>query len=304
IDASLNRGISIGSGTRITNSMEVKESFVETALFKTTIGVHSIEEFIDGVYLYRKGEMEFGNEEEINNIGTNLAFYYLREAQYFLRDLWGIKDNSTYVRDGFLVFYHQEIEDGLTYKASVSAIYTNARALRGYTTFSREEISAAAKIYNESKSEKFDGSDKYKIPQFNHFYKKKSPGRMTSAEYFTLSARSNPAIPMKIVLYCTALESLFSTDTSEVGHKVGERVAMLLGTSSEHKNSLYKFFKNAYSQRSAIVHGSTVRKSESELADISQELDGILRELLVEQHEVFLKSPGEIDDFFLNLLLT
>jgi Apea-like HEPN len=306
LDKDYNKGISIGQGTRITNSQEVKNFYVNTRLFRSTIGLHSNDEFQSTVYIHKKGELELNNKEDFDKTGTNLTFYFLREAQNFIRELWGLKDNSIYVRDGFLAFYpNNDFEKGLTFKASLSAIFSDARATREVTEFGSAEIASILQSFTPASIKDFDNSGgNYHLPTSDHFYKKNKPERMLKAEYFTISARSNAAVPMKIVSYCTALEALFSTDTMEVSHKISERVALLLGTSAENKREIYKFVKNAYSQRSAVVHGSTIKKEELELEEISYGLDNILRQLLGGGHEVFTKNNNDIDEFFLDLLFT
>jgi hypothetical protein len=120
--------------------------------------------------------------------------------------------------------------------------------------------------------------------------------------YFVVGARRSSIFPMKIVNYCTALECLFTIGTQEINHKIAERVAVMLGTSSKDKKELYNVVKKAYSIRSKIVHGQYLKGSDDELASISKELDNILRQLIVGNHEVFSKDDKEAEDFFQDLI--
>src|SRR5690606_23225047 len=155
-----------------------------------------------------------------------------------------IKDNGIYVRDGFLITFQNNIEDGTTFKASLTETFKAANGVRGEYKFNRDELEIAKQSFNVFSIEDISNDDMgMKYPNFDHFYKKSDPGRLLKAHYFTLSARSNAATPMKIVLYCTALECLFSTATTELSHRIAERVAALIGTSNEDKKEIFKFIK-------------------------------------------------------------
>lgn len=304
LDRRYNRGIQLSPGIRITNGPEVKSEILETKLMKTTAGVHSIDEFDNKVYYYKSGDLKtIGNEEEIHQKGTMITFYFLREAQSFVRDLWGVKDNGVYIRDGFLIVFDKNIEDGFTFKASLSEVFTDSAVTRERIKFTKEEIEIAKTNFEPFSIEEIYEKDiGLKYPNFEHFYKKNSPERLQKAEYFTMAARGNPAIPMKIVFYCIALECLFSTSTSELSHTIGERVSFMLRTDHQERIDLFKFIKKAYSMRSQIVHGSNLKGNEELLADISKRLNFILKELLQHKHEIFTKGNNDIDDFFINLI--
>lgn len=308
LDRRFNRGIELYPGTRISNGSEVRSEILHTKLLQGTAGVHSINEFYDTVYYFKKGEFpDISTYEEMDDKGTSYTFYFLRESQGFVTDLWGVKDNGIYVRDGFLITYQKEIEEGTTFKASLSEMFSDASAERGEFEFTRKEVEMALQTFEPFTIDDISESDMgMKYPNFDHFYKNKAPERMQKAHYFTLGARNNSALPMKIVLYCTALECLFSTAKTEINHRIAERIATMLGTSAEEKKDLFKFIKKAYDYRSTIIHGSNIRGSEKTIEEnivrISVRLDEILRQLLAGNHEVFTKAEEEIDDFFVDLI--
>ncbi|MFE4571020.1 hypothetical protein [Paenibacillus chitinolyticus] len=304
LDIKLNKGIELAGGTRISNGPEVRIEILDNLLLRSTAGVHSINEFYDTVYYYKKGNFPYINtHDEMDVQGSMFTFYFLREAQGFLTDLWQVKDNGIYIRDGFLIAYDNQIEDGRTFKASLTETFSTSSGTRDLITFSKNEIQKAVQtfepfILEELSEENFGG----KNPSFNHFYKNKGPQRMHKANYFTLAARNNIAPPMKILMYCTALECLFSTAKTEINHRIAERVAFMLGRSVEEKKDLFTFIKKAYDLRSTIVHGSSLKGNEEYIAQISIRLDEILRQFLLGSHDVFTKSDSEIDDFFVDLL--
>jgi len=119
-----NKGKEIFSGARISNGPEVLASILETDLMKGTAGVHSIREYNDKTYFYVDGELkDIHTREQMDKVGNQYTFFFLRQAQKFALQLWEIKDNGIYVRDGFLLAYSNNFEDGCTYKASLSEIF-------------------------------------------------------------------------------------------------------------------------------------------------------------------------------------
>jgi hypothetical protein len=53
----------------------------------------------------------------------------------------------------------------------------------------------------------------------------------------------------------TILEALLSTGTAEIAHQVSERVAVLIGHSSDERLEVYRAIKKLYDLRSRITHG-------------------------------------------------
>jgi len=306
LDTIKNRGTRIFDSARISNGREALSEVFETRLFQDTAGTHSIDEFKDTVYFYIDGEFEdITTQEEMDKKGVEFTFLFLRQAQEFAMELWKIKDNNIYVRDGFLLTYNSEIEEGRTFKASLSEMPTYATGNGGISNFSNEEIMLATNDFVPLSVEDL-GEDSVggKYPSSSHFFKSSGSERIDRATYFTMAARNNSTLPMKIVSYCTALECLFTSGNSGVSHRIAERVAAMLGTSGEEKKDLFKLVKKAYGHRSTIIHGSSLKGNDEGLIDLSLGLDEILRDLIVAEHEIFSKNDGEIEDYFLDLLFT
>lgn len=82
---------------------------------------------------------------------------------------------------------------------------------------------------------------------------------------------SSPA--MKIAQMCSALESLFSTTTTELTHRLSERVSFFVGGTPEEMESNYQFMKKVYSVRSQVTHGAPVSKSlAGEISSLSERM--------------------------------
>ncbi|MEI3614225.1 hypothetical protein [Pseudogracilibacillus sp. SO30301A] len=114
-----------------------------------------------------------------------------------------------YVRDGFLIVYQNQFEDGFTYKASLSEIFTYATGEQKQSIFTDSEISKAIKDFQpptmkDLAEDSFGG----KLPNSNHLFNDYGSNRFVRVSYFLGIARTNYILPMKILSYCTALECL------------------------------------------------------------------------------------------------
>ncbi|WEY92907.1 HEPN domain-containing protein [Bacillus subtilis] len=299
-----NKGIQLDKNVRLSNGTEVLRDTIETDLMRVTCGVHSISEFEDKAYIYIDGE--FDETEQADEIGTKYTFYLLREAQRFTNYLWKIKDNNVYVRDGFLIVYDKNLEDGVTFKASLSEVFSHSTCEQKESLFSDIEIASAKENFNLVSFQNYnDESYGGKSPDSNHLFKSHDYTRFDRALYFILGARRSSILPMKIMYYCNAFECLFTTGKTEISHQISERVASMLGTKDQKKLHIYNQMKAAYSVRSTIVHGQAFKSQEKQsMATLSKDLDDYLRELINAKHEVFYSKDRDMNKFFIGLLLS
>ena len=270
-----------------------------------TIGVHSIDEFQDKSYYLVYGDFDpMWSKEDINKIGTQVTFALLRQIQQVTDELWAIRDNSVYVRDGFLFAYDRVPEDGMTFKASLGAIYTKASTDICDVMFTKEEIlKVASEIEELSLSEVKDGKKDYSIPDQFQYFKGAKIGRKFYAWIYIHFARSNSAIPVKILMYVTAMEALVSTTTIELSHQVSERIALLLGSDKASRLLIYSEIKKAYGYRSKAAHGESLKGTEQEMMAFLTEIDEYLRQLM-KFVEPYCFDDKKINDFFLDKLMS
>jgi len=289
---------------RITNGSGEFEKILQNPETNERIGFHSANEFLadNTTYVYIDGELEnIISFEEMDTIGLGFSFSLLRKIQYLTHYLWTVKDNNIYVRDGFLIVYENNFRDVGTYKASVSEINSTADNLRDViSTFSDEELDRAVSTMeenlfdldseenNDNKRELIES--KYPTPEV--FYESEGSNRYIRAFFFTIAARSQAILSLKIVSYINALECLFSTSRNKISHNVAERAASLVKNTVIERDELYKKIKKAYNVRSRIVHGDPLNNNEDELAEMSKVLDNLLRNILLE-HKNFFKEDTE-----------
>ncbi|MGG1400170.1 hypothetical protein ABE288_20460 [Bacillus salipaludis] len=308
LNTTLTRGKQIGGATRISNGSENFKKFFDNRYFKDYAGSYHYYEFEGSVYLY-----EIGNFDELKAKFDkkykliDYAFYLLRNAQYFVDCLWLVKDNSIYVRDAFLDVYPEgSPEQGDIQFSSVSTINSNTSGHIVETTFSIEELEKAISYFKPA--EGFEGVEEGGKHPFKNPLTKEM-GRLGRATYFINAARSVSQLPLKILNYCTVLECLFTSDSSEVTHKVAERLAYLLGRNAEERKQYYQLARDAYKIRSKAVHGQPIKTNLEEMQRTTKKLDDALRTIFInyyenpEKYEVFkIKKNEDFEDWFNNLI--
>lgn len=300
LDSMKNRGIEIFPGARISNGSQILEETLGTQIMKEVAGFHSINEFKDSTYFYSDGIL--GLEESIDYYNIKYTFYLLRLAQFLTHNLWEVKDNNVYVRDGFLIVYNNNFDDGYSYKASLSAIFTYSNLEKKESLFKDDELRSAISKYELILFSDFN--DQGKWPQSDPLLKAMGSKRLDRALFFIVMARMMSILPIKILSYCTALECLFTIGSSEINHKISERTAILLGDTREKRIKIYTLIKTAYKYRSELIHGQYLKGTDDDLAAISMGLDDVLRQLISNRYNIFLKNDEEMEAIFLDLLFS
>ena len=141
------------------------------------------------------------------------------------------------------------------------------------------------------------------------FMMEKGYARSGRAMRFVEAARHAPDLSFKIAHYCSALETLFTTESTEVAHKLAERVSFFLGRDSSDRIEIFRAVKAAYNVRSKLVHGGVLQgKQIDELPILSERCDLFCRNVLnaifnsKELQEIIDSKQGEIEAYFLDLI--
>ncbi len=292
---------------QVSNNKRLLDELFQNKLSLHTLGIHSIDEIYDApAYYVVDGILsDCTNQNEVNPFGTSVCFAILRQIQGLVNKLWQLCDNSIYVRDGFLYTYMNEPSDGCTFKASVSLINTLSTGERKRIIIPEKELLRYGKEMNilvkNSAKEIIDGQDYESATQFQH-YKKNGLSRKELAEYYVQSARGVGSIPMKVLMYCSAMEALVANTTTELSHRVAERVAIILGDNQEDRCNIYSNVKLGYDTRSKVAHGDLLKKEDAKIRECSMLLDKYLRELF-KMNEPFEQKDSDIDSYYLRKLL-
>jgi len=141
------------------------------------------------------------------------------------------------------------------------------------------------------------------------FMLEKGYTRSGRAMQYVDAARRTASLPFKIAHYCSAFETLFTTDAAELAHKLSERVAFFLGERGHDRLAVYGTIKNAYAIRSKLVHGDTLKaKQIEELSSLSVQCDNYLRVILNcvfttdSLKGVFDLGTDALDEYFARLI--
>jgi len=232
----------------------------------------------------------------------------LAAIQSYLMALWFVRDNCVMCEGGVLVYpkvagrrigWH-----GI--KHSLGQYYWNATVQHAATSWRASELLSAREFAERSRLVFASGSS----PVSAHPSLPKGVNRLLRGLYYLENARTCSDVGVRIGAYVSCLEALFSTDSSELAHKLSERVAMFLSEDATERVTLYQDVKRAYNIRSKVVHGDEIdAKQYAQLFDVSIRCDDLLRRVFGRvisdeaAQKLFLSSKNEIDTFFLSLTL-
>jgi hypothetical protein len=138
----------------------------------------------------------------------------------------------------------------------------------------------------------------------------KGYARSGRAMQFVVAARRAQDLAFKIANYCSALETLFTTESTELAHKLSERVAFFMGERGHNRREVFATIKSAYNVRSKLVHGDTLKQNQIEdLPALSTKCDITLRTILreifrsEELKNIFDAHNDAVEDYFTRLIL-
>lgn len=300
-----NSKIDLTSGY-ISNDRRVLDDLFDNSLSLCTIGLHSIDDIKDApsFYIVDRDLGDDVTQDDVDIFGTSLCFALLRQIQILVGQIWNLRDNSIYVRDGFLFTYIDDISNGYTFKASVSAINTFSNGeIRSIIIPDADLLSIGKDMTIITIEDVVEQKQNFRSATQIQHYKKSGLSRKELAEIYVNKARMEPIIPVKILMYCSAMEALVANSTTELSHRVAERIAILLGDNKEQRCEIYSTVKNGYDTRSKVAHGDLIKKDEEIIKQYSVSLDEYLRQLLRRDHPYNLKSNEKLDEYFLSALM-
>lgn len=153
IESKINNGLKIDN-MNISNTDYFLKNSVLKEPFTSILGKYSIYDFYDTRYgkepiisphFYFEGELtgisEVKELKTLDGFGTNFVTLFLLESQKYLESLWYLRDNSIYIRDGFVKFY----DDGISneeriFKYSLNEIYIDSQSMRETVTYKKYEL--------------------------------------------------------------------------------------------------------------------------------------------------------------------
>jgi len=242
------------------------------------------------------------NEEIIEWLADKLTL--------FQTCLWFVKDNAVSSEDFY--FYNE-----FTYSCTIKNGLLKASMADGSTAvvkFSVDEINRALEYYKlliEKIAIKSPDDYVLKVEEVKgkEFHSKEMSRIHRSINFISL-ARSQRNMHLKIAFYCSALECLFSTDSTEIVHKLSERIARFLGSGTHERLKIYKNIKKAYSVRSAVMHGSAYKHKvcEEKVKTLDNYVRAVFLKILddkdVYEESIFHKDEQDMNLYFEELILS
>jgi hypothetical protein len=273
------------------------------------IGQLNLMSFADRFFAAAKKDL--ATLDELSNEHIRLK----SKTNHFINCLWFAKDNSASI----INLYTYTLNTNYCLQSVIGPGNSSAIGENNPVEFDKEDFDKALNIYNailsvqtkiESDSPKIDFGGRPIITDSKyHKANQNKTNRIDRALSFLFIARNNSFLPLKISLYISVLECLFTKDAGDIVHKISERTAFYIGETPDERIDLYRSVKKAYSVRSKFFHGQQLEKKSSEheaLQDVSLKIDDLLRKvlnkvLLVDSTK-FLSNDEQIEEFYTKLI--
>lgn len=291
IEENLGEGLDVYYGIKITNNLKKVRRYFDH-YFVEALGGLEVEAIMNA------GAVCYATERTLDS-----PFHPKKELIKFLAHiqgiqflLWLIRDNSVTCE---LAFFRYHKGDKVFHDSNlVGSLYSTSAGEKKKTTFSKFELEKAAQLGKSlmhSHPEFVQGDTAFK----------KGSHRLYIFSYHIQSARSTPDLGMKILKYCTALESLFSTSPAELAHQLSERIAFYLRDKPEERRDVFVSMKEAYKIRSIVTHGDLLSPALQErMKIVAGTCDSIAREVFLKvladnEFIALLQNRQGIDNYFL-----
>jgi hypothetical protein len=307
----LGRGLQLGTeGLFLTNETERIAKLVSPILTRAmgSLERNCLLETAHAVYYTLTSKAESDSQLVEEFLG-----HWLQHIRLYFQSLWLIRDNAVRCEIAFAEWHHPTKGPTHSSKFIIASAFKSDGS-QDTTEFTLDELKTArsyfsdflhplATVESENLEDAIGKPERPKSP----FHKGLS--RLTRFNYFLSGARSEGEVAVRISLYMTCMEILFSTEPTELTHKLSQRVACFLGETTEERIEIFRTMKRAYGIRSKIVHGGTLpRKLEDDLKQVSTEIDSLIRRIffkVLSTEELIhrFEQPSEqLEEYFLDLI--
>jgi len=294
VSDSLGRGERLGEDIFLTNDAETIKKLITPTMLRAFGGLEMVALAEAGIAAYRLAELPGPPSRE----GAERAVLeFLLDLRKFQVALWLVCDNAASIERAFLEWPHRG-RNPIASTNDWDALCTTASGTRDIATFTREEFRTARKLHGTLWAKEDVGQFRAGEPT------EPTSKRFSRALYFLQGARRSAALSIKVAEFCSAFEALLSTDSSELSHKLAERLAWIVAPSPDARFALFRRLKTAYSIRSTAVHGATLtqKKIEAELQAAARDCDDLLRQLFLKIGErpdlrrLYIESEAKVED--------
>jgi len=287
-------------GIHITNDLAIKKRFL-TKEFAQYAGL------LEASHLQAAPNLVYGEFRESDLSGAppdRFMTAILLWVGGLFDNAWLVKDHAMRCEAAFLA--HRTARGGPVWTSNFLATrptFADGTSERT-VTMSVQELGIWADTNVRVESYLFEASS----PRLR-FMMEKGYARSGRAMRFVRAARGAPDLAFKIAHYCSAFESLLTTESTELSHKLSERAAFFLGARGHDRLQVFRIMKKAYTVRSKLVHGDTLPPRQiDELPGLALDLDGYLRTMLNaifesdELRKVFDSHSDAVEEYFAQLI--
>jgi len=292
IDEDLGEGVDVYYGIKITNNLKKIKKYFDP-YFVEAVGGLEVEAIMNaGAVCFatdRILDAPFNPKKEL--------IKFLAHVQGIQFLLWLLRDNSVTCE---LAFYRYHKADKVFHDSNlIGSLYSTAAGQKRTTKFTKSELEGIAKLGKPLM---------HSHPEFvqGDTALKKGTHRLHNVFCYHLqSARSTPDIGMKILKYCTAFESLFSSSPAELAHQLSERLAFYLKDTPEERRDIFISMKDAYKIRSIVTHGDLLSPGlQEKMKAVAYTCDSIAREVFLkvmsdEEFLTLVQNRQGIDNYFI-----
>lgn len=248
---------------------------------------------------------EFDEEDFHFNVSSNDALkFWLIWLEILIKDSWLIKDNCIVCEIAYM-----KMTDGNHTEWSNNTLMASTTLSSG-DEFKEIKFNKVELIEWESKSHKLQSYLHKKDSSLLNSFIEKKHSRLGRALRFIIAARREKHPAIKIAHYCSAFESLFSTDNAELSHKLSERIALFLNIDDYDTFIVYDDIKSFYNIRSKVTHGDSLQdKKVDMIPKLSQKSDDYLRHIIniilndSKLIDIFDGNKEQQDNYFKELIL-
>ncbi|MEM9649744.1 MAG: hypothetical protein AAF969_14800 [Bacteroidota bacterium] len=311
IKEDLGRGLKIDENVYITNNDEVKRSFISDPLKHNIGALETVSLENCNVFFY--STIETNSEKLIEDTilrHRTILLNFIYKCEGFLTKLWIVKDNACTIDKGFLEVFEVLPMDRMKTFFTTSNYIGMVNTLSGgeikETEYSKKEIENALHIFSSFRFRDFE--ETFNEDDLSSKYNEEN--RVGLSLSFLSEIRPQHNLGIKISNFCSLFESLFSTSSNELVHKLSERIAYFLEHRPEKRLETYRKIKELYTVRSLIVHGAGInKKRHTKLAGYSEQADDITRRFLHkilrsrELLNTFTKHENKDLEDYLNLMV-
>ena len=308
----LGRGLQLSDGVFLTNERERIAKLVSPTLERMMGGLE-YRSLLDTAHAIHWTTRAFPKAESDPQLAEKLLADWLQMMRVYLQSLWLVRDHAVDCEIGFAESEHP-IKGTMGSSNFIGVLTFKSDGSRNSTEFTLDELKTARSYCNDFLLPLAVGDAEY-LKDAMPKPRKRSPfskgrGRLNRFNYFLSAARSEGQPAVRVSLYMTCMEILFSTETAELTHLLSQRVAFFLGDTSDERKEIFRTMKRAYGIRSKIVHGGTLSpKWEDELEQVSIEIDALVRRIFVKIlgdkelfHRFEQRKEDELNDYFLDLI--